>query len=1081
MSGDNVDGAAIEARVRAGLKRFQQTTVDYVFKRMYQDPDPATRFLVADEVGLGKTLVARGLIARAIRHHQSIGTKRIDVIYICSNADIATQNIRRLNVTDEHEFAMATRITLLPLKLQRLKEHGLNFVSFTPGTSFNMASRSGHASERAVVFRLLEHALGETLDQRAGAYWALRSAQGDQAFRRTVGGTPRVGPGDAPGMDLGLANAFKGELATRPDLVARFRQLVDAFDEQDDDRDWHRRQDLILELRHTLARSCVDALEPDLIILDEFQRFRELLDEPDPNDPDDIRHLAHHLFKQQDTRTLLLSATPYKMFTLRDEEHDDHYADFLRTARFLMGDDETRSLSEDLHGFRQSLMTIGSTSDRALMTGKRRIETRLRRFMVRTERLAVGGDRNGMLTERSLPETRLSASDIRTYANVDRISRELRTGDVTDYWKSAPYLLNFMSDYQLKRELKKTVSHSPDASSIASLVDPSTLLPSAVIEAYEHLDPGNPRLRGLAADTIGRGVWQLLWLPPSLPYYRGRGSYVDAELQTMTKRLIFSSWNVVPDAISIILSYEAERRMMLSRDPDARNTADERAKLRGLLTIRTQDDRPLGMSTFGLLYPSVTLAEIADPLSIARDLGAATREVDADDIMNETIRRLQEALTPLTRHAPHDGMEDQRWYWAAPLLLDRRRWARALTTAWLAESDTVRAPDGTDSSHDDDAGSWAAHVGLARDVLKGGVRLGRVPTDLTESLALLALGAPGNCALRAIARVIRHPNGARQALADSSVRDAALRVAWGFRSLYNVPEVMSLLRDAIGQDEEAYWRRVAREGLHGNLQAVLDEFAHVLPEWLGMVDSSAHAIANQIGTTIHDAVAIRAVNYSLDDIQVEDGRLTMAPMSMRVRFAVRFGRDATDNQQVLQRSSAVRSAFNSPFWPFILSSTSVGQEGLDFHQYCHAVVHWNLPANPVDLEQREGRVHRYKGHAIRKNVAERHRAAAFGRSVTDPWTAMFAEAARGIRHHTLRDIEPFWVYQGSAHIERYVPLLPLSREVEQRAWLQRSLAAYRLVFGQPRQEDLVAYLRDRVDPMALADVVHRLRIDLTPK
>src|SRR5690606_28051983 len=107
-----------------------------------------------------------------------------------------------------------------------------------------------------------------------------------------------------------------------------------------------------------------------------------------------------------------------------------------------------------------------------------------------------------------------------------------------------------------------------------------------------------------------------------------------------------------------------------------------------------------------------------------------------------------------------------------------------------------------------------------------------------------------------------------------------------------------------------------------------------------------------------------------------------------------------------------------------------------------AVVHWNLPANPVDLEQREGRVHRYKGHAIRKNVAERHRAAAFGRRVTDPWAAMFADAVRASRHGALRDMEPFWVYEGSAHIERHVPLLPLSREVQQLARLRRSLAAY---------------------------------------
>jgi len=68
----------------------------------------------------------------------------------------------------------------------------------------------------------------------------------------------------------------------------------------------------------------------------------------------------------------------------------------------------------------------------------------------------------------------------------------------------------------------------------------------------------------------------------------------------------------------------------------------------------------------------------------------------------------------------------------------------------------------------------------------------------------------------------------------------------------------------------------------------------------------------------------------------------------------------------------------------VLASTSVGQEGLDFHTYCHAIVHWNLPSNPVDLEQREGRIHRYKGHAVRRNVAERHRDVAMADPESDP-------------------------------------------------------------------------------------------------
>lgn len=78
------------------------------------------------------------------------------------------------------------------------------------------------------------------------------------------------------------------------------------------------------------------------------------------------------------------------------------------------------------------------------------------------------------------------------------------------------------------------------------------------------------------------------------------------------------------------------------------------------------------------------------------------------------------------------------------------------------------------------------------------------------------------------------------------------------------------------------------------------------------------------------------------------------------------------NQEVV-RESQVREAFNSPFKPFILATTSISQEGLDFHQYCRSIVHWNLPGNHVNLEQREGRIHRYKGYVIRKNVVARYR------------------------------------------------------------------------------------------------------------
>ncbi len=125
-----------EAALR-GLKDFQRQTVDYVFERLYADGSPR-RFLVADEVGLGKTLIARGVIARAIDHLRG-KVDRVDIIYICSNGDIARQNINRLKVSGQHT-AFASRLTLLPLRIEEMRKakSGVNFVSFTPGTSFDV-------------------------------------------------------------------------------------------------------------------------------------------------------------------------------------------------------------------------------------------------------------------------------------------------------------------------------------------------------------------------------------------------------------------------------------------------------------------------------------------------------------------------------------------------------------------------------------------------------------------------------------------------------------------------------------------------------------------------------------------------------------------------------------------------------------------------------------------------------------------------------------------------------------------------------------------------------------------------------
>jgi hypothetical protein len=95
---------------------------------------------------------------------------------------------------------------------------------------------------------------------------------------------------------------------------------------------------------------------------------------------------------------------------------------------------------------------------------------------------------------------------------------------------------------------------------------------------------------------------------------------------------------------------------------------------------------------------------------------------------------------------------------------------------------------------------------------------------------------------------------------------------------------------------------------------------------------------------------------------------------------------------------------------------------------------------------------------------------------------MGVEAAKKARQDGENDLVPYWIYpiDGGARIERYVPSLPLTRDRQLIEALRRSLAVYRLVFGQPRQDDLLKYLLQHVPKDRLDELVGRLKINLSP-
>ena len=1004
--------------VMAGLKGFQRAAVDHVIDRFYgPDSDSASgRFLVADETGLGKSIIARGVIARAIEHLQSVDhIDRIDIVYVCSNADLATQNLRRLNVTGDEHIGMATRLTLLAKESRRLSEQSpdggkkVNLVSFTPGTSFSEGGwRQGSAPERAMLTIILDKV-------------ANRSDSDRRVTRLLMHGTVKT----PERFDRWYVQPLLRELAGEPDprIVEAFRRMIESNgalerfvalrNEVRRKRSipgelWHRTHDLIAELRQSLAKSGVDTLEPDLIILDEFQRFRHLLDPTSG----DAAELAHSLFEHPDSRVLLLSATPYKPFTNSDDAEDDHYQDFLATVRFLAGGEPAvvQEVSASLSAYRQSLVVGGDAGAAA-----RRVRRALTPLMTRSERPPIG-EHEDLVTVRRLSTPTPTREDLREWASLRTLGRRVEAPIDVEYWKSIPYFASFMDGYKPAERVKAALE-GPAGPEIAQLLETTRSLNPEAVAAFEPIDLGNGHLRALANETLGRGWWKLLWIPPTMPYLAPGPIYAPLSDGSVTKHVVFSAWSGVPTAIASLLSYEADRLAAGDRALLRENTPEARKSVTARLLYRLADGRAAAMSTLALFWPHPGLAALGDPLRATRAAGGT---VDPDDLLRSIEARLEPGVDT-------DQVADA--VFAYPGMLPPG-------LATLSAEDLVALRDA-----DRRVTGLIEHIRAALELSRGKVRA-------HPDLARIAAHSPGSIAWRA-ARSLAGPE-----ITPAGLWTAAFELVRGIRTLFNRTESTALLVTLYG-DDRPYWRSVLDYCADGNLQAVLDEYLYQLHGETGGGDLDDAALA-AIARRAAEAMELRPARYV-----ARDNTPAREEIPLMARFALRYGgKYATESDDSTGvRQGEVRASFNSPFAPFVLASTSVGQEGIDFHWWSHSVVHWNLPSNPVDFEQREGRVNRFAGHAVRKNVAAAHWSDVLASEDACAWRAAFDAATTS--ENRLGEFSPWWVYPGPARIHRVIAHYPLSRDIARYERLRSALTLYRLTLGQPRQEDMVDMLAKR--------------------
>ncbi len=1104
-------------RAQKSLKDFQRKTVDYVFRQFYRRG--RTKMLVADEVGLGKTIVAKGIIAKAYAKFLSRKDKgSFNVIYVCSNRAIARQNLNKLNFTeDENACDWSSgddRMTALAYQApEREKQGGFSIRAFTPATSFDDRTHAGRCDERILLYRLL-HDYKDIYPHRNSLKWILKGnyrineARWSAEIRAAEKGEGRPVRGK-------VRSSFKAKLEEEvtPDILKkcfeavgvshplRYWTLIVRLCElgfrQNNYSNIRFAKELISHLRLTLSRACVEFLKANIFILDEFQRYKNLIDD-DPDDGSPAAQLVRDVFNAPGGKILMLSATPFKAYTNDFDEMNGeiHHKEFEIVLKFLNDKKpakfwaNVRKNRSEFFSLLRHPQDLDSNWQRAVKV-KSELERAYRECMVRTERLIVSKDPDAMIqpVSEGVP-LEFRSQDIHDFVGLDRVTVHLnekhgaRLPVPVEYVKSSPFALSFLDRYQHRKKLREFFKVDPHLRSLLkqnrhAWVDLQTVARYGELFSSDGEHYPNARLRMLLDNTVSNGGWKLLWIPPALPYYEFDGPYKG--MDQYSKVLIFSSWLLVPRMISTMVSYEAERlsvgnpASILSRGKESVEDEDERKYFarrrtpRRQLIFRVDKGKFSHVGSIMYNYPCVSLAQVYDPAS------NLANKHSPDQIKAYVAGKIKDLLSSekLKQFCSDKSGDWQKWYWAAPLLFDRVAPFHKIVSEWFESIMWIDEGSGA-SDPEGEAPGKSRYFEYIRDIFKD-PKVAKLPPlneqqrdEISKHLANMVLGSPAICCLRTLLRYDK--------LSDTLI-DNAFDVASCFISLFNKPESIAIVRLTTRAD--IYLDKVLEYSIHGNIQAMLDEYVYLIRDLEG---------ANTPGKVtefLKNSLEIRTAPVFIDGLgsflSSKNDETDSHRKAIRTHFAADFGGQKLIADKSFARQTNIRQAFNSPFRPFVLATTSVGQEGLDFHLYCRKIFHWNLPSNAIDLEQREGRINRYKGLVIRKNLAGKY-AHLLESGGNKTWERLFEIAekteGKGVGQF---ELVPFWHTepQEGVRIERHVPLYPFSRDIEKYQNLRKILAYYRLTFGQPRQEELITALANPEVKIS-AEKLKELLINLSP-
>lgn len=755
---------------------------------------------------------------------------------------------------------------------------------------------------------------------------------------------------------------------------------------------------------------------PHLIIIDEFHKLKN-------GNNEGLGYLSK-LLNNKDTKMLFLSATPFKYSSVevtnvslpyegdkeyKDEDEENALSSFEEYIDYFVTDlngQNIKALKKKYDASIECLVTQKNhQSWKDCEISAKKLSSELKKFMCRAER--------GRISESLYLEDYENS-----YTNIEDDFNVLQYLDIASKGAYGRLIPGFDS-YKLRYYDKKTLNQYSDSKQTGIFLWKEN-------NGNVEMDSlPNPYIEMIWKEVV-EDLKGVLWLPPTKPYYYADENSVFKK-KNMSKLLVFSNFHFLPRAVSSIISRRVEEELghkkvnisLQERDLDKITRYAQSwdfSSTKETLYLDTIKDM-IEDYEIVLGHPQVCLYRILP--KVREDTITVLAVHIFDRINNYLERKVSNDVTP---------------YWEDYLFYCNKK---------SFTNDGVKLAQNAEKRTDDDEKKdWIVyylyHYGVKRlnrdtgdlfnynkkafveqvvDNLKKKCKTlwcqnnqWKIITDYVEM----------NRAICEIKSVIKKSISSWH----KTILDEVLN--W-FNSYFSKDYSQRLFGNLNIKNEEELLIYCA----NGNMQAMLEELLFVCNnDWSSFLDKLNNSLNLQ-----NSKVHILTDNAEPTDLSDE--------LKVTCGFAERFTEDMSDtNERSSIRQIKMQEAFNSPFWPMILTTTSIAQEGLDFHCYCRKIMHYTLPTTPMALEQREGRVDRHCGYIQRIRMAQSNNCPNVS------WIDLFSESKDE------NGMIPAWIvpkkYEDIS-VERLLPYLPNSDEMKRYNMLLSAKHLYRSILGMPNE------------------------------